>query len=96
MRSGHFVDASTSNRIAPRFITDKALVDDDFDSRTYGSEFGVAMTNIGRIDQEVYQAHSAFRAANSGQRPTTAAQLAPYVKSKIDPVYVDKRMKKIP
>jgi RNA polymerase sigma factor (sigma-70 family) len=85
-----------NNTKAEWFITDKALVDDDFDSRTYGSEFGVAMGTVGRIDQEVYQAHSAFKAANSGQSPTTAAQLAPYLKSKIDPVYVDKRMKKIP
>jgi RNA polymerase sigma factor (sigma-70 family) len=77
-------------------ITDKALVDDDLDTRSYGSEFGVAMMGLGRIEQEVYQAHSAFKAANSGQRPTTAAQLAPYLKSKIDPVYVEKRMKKIP
>ncbi|MEO6002054.1 MAG: sigma-70 family RNA polymerase sigma factor [Opitutus sp.] len=75
-------------------LTDKAAVDDYYTSKIYVSEYGVGTTMMMNFDKEVWAARGAFQSANPNQRPTTAAQLAPYLKVKVDPSFVEKLLKK--
>ncbi len=77
-------------------LTDRAAVDDYYTSKIYVSENGVATVMKLNFDKEVWAARSAFQSANPNQRPTTAAQLAPYLKVQVDPAFVEKLLKKGP
>lgn len=77
-------------------LTDRTAVDDYYSSKIYVSEYGVATMFRQNFDKELSEARSAFQAANPNQRPTTATQLAPYLKVKVDPSYVEKILKKVP
>ena len=76
-------------------FTDRAAVDDYYVSKIYASEYGVGTMMRQNFDKEVSEARSAFQSANPNQRPTTAAQLAPYLKVQVDPSYVEKLLKKV-
>lgn len=100
------IAAKDASSDAPRFvlpnggsaewlITDKAPVDEYFDSTFFGSEYGVGVMGRGKFDKEVYDARRTFRSAHSDEDPTSAMQLAPYLHSAIDPAFIERQLKHI-
>ena len=74
-------------------IREKAPVDDYYDTAIMVRNRGnVGIQSISKFGDEVTAAIKAFQAANNGQRPADASQLAPYLHSSIDPAFVRQRL----
>jgi RNA polymerase sigma factor (sigma-70 family) len=86
----------SNGKKATWLLTDRETVDEYYVTRLYVSEAGVGTSTNENFDREVSAARMAFQSANPNQRPTTATQLAPFLKAKVDPSYVEKLLKKYP
>ncbi|MBI5381772.1 MAG: sigma-70 family RNA polymerase sigma factor [Opitutae bacterium] len=77
-------------------LREKTTVDDYYDSTLLvGSRGAISAIHVSRFGDEVRDAVKAYQAASNGQRPTAAAQLTPYLRSAIDPAFVQEQLGKV-
>lgn len=77
-------------------IREKDNVDDYYDSTVFVSSAGHGVQGSSKYDRELNAAYRAYAAAHNGNAPSTAADVAPYLPSTIDPVFIQRRLENKP
>jgi hypothetical protein len=68
--------------------------DSYYDNTFFFSSGGSSgMFGASQVDRELNAAIGAYRAANQNQPPTLPSQLTPYLKSAVDPAFIQLRLK---
>lgn len=82
----------TDGRPVEWWIHEKESIDDYYDSRVWVSPAGFGAQGFSKYDYELNVALAAFASQHQDAKPTTAAQISPYLKSAIDPEFIQRRI----